>query len=512
MTQCVGLAAVLLAPLLGGWQRLERNQLATWSGPGWTLPQALSTRLPRGETARRAHDANKLIGGGLGIEYVGLPAADPLAGGLALLHARGQVRTLLAWLLPALVALVAGRWFCGWLCPFGALARGMSWLFDTIWPRRYRLALPRTRPVRYIVLAATIVASLLGTQLVLFTVLPHFLLQQSVYAAWLLGGGSSVLGVFVGLLVAVALMGPTSYCAAVCPTGATLALLGRKRRVHLTVSSPSRCGAHCRLCNEACWLQLDAASGDPGPDCDVCGRCVPVCPRTNLELRLGAVRSTEPLAGTATARGSGAARAGSAARGRSAVVVGLCLAASCVAMPGPAQAQHGHAKPKLLLDSERSVKDTAVALSVVEYAATYRAHAASGGLEVSLFIARPAREAPLSSKGQDKAAREVYRGPVSLRFETNTSGTHRVRFSSTNSPVSTPKRTLYRRRLPIEAGELERVVLEPVSGWIDRPLVWQPPRKGTRIAWWRLLGTSLASAFAFGGLLSIAYAWGAKDA
>ena len=74
------------------------------------------------------------------------------------------------------------------------------------------------------------------------------------------------------------------------------------------------------------------------------------------------------------------------------------------------------------------------------------------------------------------------------------------------------------RSLPVEqvaglqAGELERVVLEPVSGWIDRPLVWQPPRKGTRIAWWRLLGTSLASAFAFGGLLSIAYAWGAKDA
>ena len=366
VTQCVGLAAVLLAPLLGGWQRLERNQLATWSGPGWTLPQALSTRLPRGETARRAHDANKLIGGGLGIEYVGLPAADPLAGGLALLHARGQVRTLLAWLLPALVALVAGRWFCGWLCPFGALARGMSWLFDTIWPRRYRLALPRTRPVRYIVLAATIVASLLGTQLVLFTVLPHFLLQQSVYAAWLLGGGSSVLGVFVGLLVAVALMGPTSYCAAVCPTGATLALLGRKRRVHLTVSSPSRCGAHCRLCNEACWLQLDAASGDPGPDCDVCGRCVPVCPRTNLELRLGAVRSTEPLAGTATARGSGAARAGSAARGRSAVVVGLCLAASCVAMPGPAQAQHGHAKPKLLLDSEVAIAQGGLTVEISE--------------------------------------------------------------------------------------------------------------------------------------------------
>ncbi len=53
--QALSLIAIGLAPLLGGWQRLDRNYLAAWEGRGWDLPAWLLDRLPLGEAPERDH-------------------------------------------------------------------------------------------------------------------------------------------------------------------------------------------------------------------------------------------------------------------------------------------------------------------------------------------------------------------------------------------------------------------------------------------------------------------------
>lgn len=295
MTQAMALAALVLGPLWGGWLRLEQSELAAWQASGSALPPVVSERLPNARTPAFIDRTFPFLGGGIAAEYVSMPLMDPVAGALALMHTHASWRAWTALSCPVLIALVAGRIFCGWLCPFGILARGVDRLLDLVpWRPRYRV--PRRRPLRWMVLGSAIAASLMGVHLLLYLSLPYLLLQQSVYAMWLLGGGGAVLAVLLGLLAAGLIMGPTSYCAALCPTGAALSLLGRARPVQLAIAEPSACGRGCRLCDAACWLHLQPASGDPGPDCDLCGRCVTVCPRANLQVRMGrTARTAWPL-------------------------------------------------------------------------------------------------------------------------------------------------------------------------------------------------------------------------
>ncbi|MEZ4340439.1 MAG: 4Fe-4S binding protein, partial [Sandaracinaceae bacterium] len=285
-TQALAFVAIAVAPFLGGWQRLERNDLSSWSRPDTELPEALRARLPRGDTAGEAHENNRMLGGGVAVDYFGVPTIDPLAGALTLAMGPPTLKALIALAIPVVLALLFGRLFCGWFCPFGTLSRILAWLVELIpWSPRYRV--PVRRPLRFAILGLGAVGGLLGADVVLYLALPHLLVQQSVYGAWLLGGGGAALGLLLGLIVAGLILGPTTYCAALCPTGAALRLIGHKRVVHLKLAEPKDCGRTCRRCSLSCWLQLDPASGDPGPDCDLCGRCVPECPKTNLRIGPG---------------------------------------------------------------------------------------------------------------------------------------------------------------------------------------------------------------------------------
>ena len=127
-TQALALFAIVVAPFLGGWQRLERNDLSSWLSPDTELPQSLRERLPRGETAGSAHDRNRLLGGGVAVDYFDVPTIDPLAGALTLAAGPPTLKALVALALPILLAILAGRVFCGWFCPFGTLSRALAWL------------------------------------------------------------------------------------------------------------------------------------------------------------------------------------------------------------------------------------------------------------------------------------------------------------------------------------------------------------------------------------------------
>lgn len=63
--------AILVAPLLGGWQRLDRNYLSAWKDHGWDLPVSVLENLPLGDAPSQAHAANQLLGGGVAGEYLG---------------------------------------------------------------------------------------------------------------------------------------------------------------------------------------------------------------------------------------------------------------------------------------------------------------------------------------------------------------------------------------------------------------------------------------------------------
>jgi len=290
--QALALVAVIASPFLGGWQRLERNFLSGWDGRAYDLPEFLLERLPGGELAARAYQANELLGGGVASRYVGVPFVDPAMAPSVLLTSELTLVVLLGVALPVLLGVLAGRAFCGWFCPFGTVSRIVESLLRRLPWRPKPLSVPTHRGFRHLLLGALWIASLVFGVHVVYLFLPHSLLQQSVYAVWLLGGGGAVLAWFLGLLSAGVILGPTAYCATVCPTGTLLSLLGRKKVVRVTLRAPGECGSHCTLCANACWLSLRPDQGDPGPDCDSCSRCFEVCPRTNLVVGLQLPKST----------------------------------------------------------------------------------------------------------------------------------------------------------------------------------------------------------------------------
>lgn len=456
VVQIAAIAGLCLAPLLGGWQRLDEAEMAMWDDGGWNLPTAVLDRLPAGDASARAHERNALMGGGVAADVAGIPFVDPLSGALALLRSSLDGRSLLALALPVILGLLAGRVFCGWLCPFGILSRALDALTVRI-SSLPRFALPPGRPIRWAVLLCGVAASMLGVHLVLYLSLPYLLLQQSIYGLWLLGGGGVVLSVLLGLLAAGLLFGPTVYCAAICPTGATLSFLGRARVVRLHVAESARCGQSCHLCETACWLQLDPRSGDPGPDCDLCGRCVPACPQAQLGIGVSPPRLTT-----------------------------MRSLALLVALGGstlwPDAALAGEVKPRLVLEQERRFEDVTVAVSLVDLSGVklnFDWAQAQSGTDLSVYIVRGELARP--DEHGLIPQRETYAGPLRVALHLGDGGAARsVEFAVPNHPISTHAPVIYRAHLDARFAPGDRIVVLPIPGFLADPVAFTVPHVGAR--------------------------------
>ncbi len=485
LTQILAIVAVVVAPFLGGWQRLERNDLSSWHQPDRELPATLRERLPRGDTARDAYTFNALMGGGVGVEYLEVPTVDPVAGVLAMTVSAPTWRAVLALAIPVLIAMVAGRLFCGWFCPFGTLSRGLAWLTDFVpWRRRYEI--PTRRPLRFVVLALGLLAGLLGANVALYLALPHLLVQQAAYASWLLGGGGAALGLLLGLIAAGLVVGPTTYCATLCPTGAALSLIGRRRLVRLQIVQPSDCGKACRRCSTSCWLQLDPASGDPGPDCDLCGRCEPQCPKTNLKI--GIARSSK----TTKAAAAGA------------VILIAALSAGSARAQSPVRRN-----PELVLGAETILDGVTVAVDVIDQTGVRLSPIGEenvlSGTDITIFLAR-GELGGIDERGL-YPTRDTYDGPLSVHVFSGGEG-FELRFPRANFPESTPRRTIFRRHIERRLVPGDVLAIQPVDGWLEEELRFRVPPSGVPSTPWTIASWALTGFALFGGLLLVSLSIG----
>jgi ferredoxin-type protein NapH len=473
--------AILSTPFIGGWQRVDANDLSSWQTPSWGLAEPLAESLEsRADLGEAIWSDDYLLGGGTGVEYLGVPMVDPVAGAPALTGADLHLWALVGILLPFLVGLLLGRVFCGWFCPYGSLARALERLVRRlpIVPPRWKLG--DRRPLRFVILAVCLVGGALGAQQALVLALPHLAIQQSVYALWLMGGGGAILGWLLGLLVAGVLFGPTTYCATLCPTGGLLALLGRFRPFRLRIEAPQDCGRACNMCDVACWLQLNPSSGDPGPDCDSCARCAQLCPHDNLRVGAGRGRLKRSLP----------------------VVTTLSLAFAVLA-GAPANAGP-QVRPGLLLDAQQTVEEVSVAVGVFDLSRVVLDPddpTPVGGVEVSIRLARGER-APTDELGR-LGNREAYDGALAYRLERGAEVLHRGTVAKPNGPRSTGRRTLFVERSDNALAPGDRVVVEAVAGWLaaETAFVIPEPRTGARHG--ELFLWFFTSLFVMGGALAL---------
>ncbi len=285
----------------------------------------------------------------------------------------------------------------------------------------------------------------------------------------------------LGLLAAGLVFGPTTYCATLCPTGAALSVLGRRRPLRLTLADPAGCGKHCDLCDRACWLSLRPSTGDPGPDCDACGRCTEVCPHDNLAVNPRGRLHLRVVAGLA-----------------------LALLAGATACGAPEKDPH---RPRLVLESMRTVGNVRLGVSVVDVAGIELDaddRAALSGREVTLTLVRGAAPLPADARGKHPR-RETYAGPLRVELVDAGGARDTLTFDRPNHPISTPNRTMYRGKTALVLGPGSVVRIPAVPGWLQEPQTWTVPAV-VSAGPWRVTRFLAGGVLLFAGLLALAVA------
>jgi hypothetical protein len=345
-----------------------------------------------------------------------------------------------------------------------------------------------------VILVAAVLLGGFGFQLLVTLTLPHLALQMSIYSLWLLGGGGAIFGWVLGLFVAGIVLGPTATCALLCPTGALFSLLGRARVFRLQITEPSNCPRTCHLCDLNCWLELNPASGDPGPDCDLCTRCSQVCPERNLQVGLGQGKLKElPVVGLGAL-----------------VLCGLAFSPPAHALAG----KGGEPRPRLIVDEHRDMDGVNVAVGIADLSRVRLAAddaRTEGGVEFSVRLTRGAR-GPDDAMGR-MGKKEHYAGPLTIAL-VDRSGKVLAEesFEKPNQPISTINRKIYRKRAPVTLNPGDALVIKGAQGWLNGDVSFVVPEmrpgKSASDFWSYLLGGFLVAL----GLLSLAMVWGNRPA
>lgn len=203
----------------------------------------------------------------------------------------------LAWSLVILIpTFFLGRFFCGWICPYGALHHFVGWAFGGLKGKR-KAAANAYRPMyrfKYYLLAALLVAAAFGTlQIGLLdpicliyrsftgSVLPALNMPtQRLFGDYRLHEGGWLIGAILFFLVAMNLVIPRFFCRTLCPLGALLGVLSRFSwwRIERSREMCDQC-LQCPVnCEGACEPEKDLRKSE----CFVCFNCIEDCPANGL--------------------------------------------------------------------------------------------------------------------------------------------------------------------------------------------------------------------------------------
>lgn len=247
---------------------------------------------------------------------------DPLAVVGTILAAREFAVALVPGLFVLAVALVAGRLFCGHICPMGTT---IDLGERVVTPKKKPAsrdnsyeATTRYRNWKYIALAVILSAGVGGVSLVhlgsplslvtrfyglvawpltlrvgelglqgLAPVLDRFPMLASAQIAQRVSATNLfVAGLFVGIVL-LASVQPRFWCRNLCPAGGLMGLFSRKPLMRRQVSdSCNGCGRCVRECPTSAILEEPA--GTVHSECIVCLHCVEICPQSAVSFTWGA--------------------------------------------------------------------------------------------------------------------------------------------------------------------------------------------------------------------------------
>jgi polyferredoxin len=217
---------------------------------------------------------------------------------LAALHVAVQffLKAILPWLfflaLFPLLGYLTGRFFCGWLCPEGALFELADHLTLGILGRRSLFGrnpndppVPagrhRMRSIGLAILAMAVLPVVGGISLTGYLVAPKTIFHQLATWDFTFGVKAGIIGVAVYMLVTSILVRHV-LCRFVCAAGLMQMLFGwispRSLRLNMDTARIRQC-TDCKGCDRACFMNVLPRKHKRDISCVNCGACIEACDR-----------------------------------------------------------------------------------------------------------------------------------------------------------------------------------------------------------------------------------------
>lgn len=275
-------ALLVLLPFLHLYQTYEAAHAYDLLAPGekeiYDIMETITSPFIRDP----AEDLDALKGTTWSGTLLGLQLSDPLA-------AAGQVAAgrnlytpfLLTALIPIVLTMVFGRFFCGWICPATFLYELNTNLL--VWLQKAGIRVGNRRfdkRIKYLVLGVGLALSAAIGSVLVSTVYPPALIGRELYYAIALGGFGTGSVFFAMTLLFDLLVARRGFCRYLCPGGALYSLLGRFRvlRIQRVVENCN----DCAKCNAVCEFGLDPLRDGFGQECNNCTACIAICPTDAL--------------------------------------------------------------------------------------------------------------------------------------------------------------------------------------------------------------------------------------
>ena len=374
---------------------------------------------------------NDITGGPYSLKFYFLHLAEPLT---AFVHtivnlfhpSVWNVYMAFSFAIPLAIALLFGRIYCGYVCPMSAVVSSNIKFQKKFFNRKITRtsASPLRQPRFRMYFFYAVMGLSLAQPMILQYLIPPSLMQNASMDYVLFGGLTFWTALLLLVLSFEAAM-PSYFCRNLCPTGLFLNLPGEMRLLKIDYVSGNRCLQDCTLCNDSCWLGLNPRGHADDPACDLCHRCVEICPQNRLTVGF---------------------RNKSAIRIHPGKTLSLCFILFAFL---------SHAG-SLNADAEDVYVNPAFLSTLVESQTTAKSNTASGDANIyySIVASKQFREGEYAFLHMHIQIKdEIYNGPILVEITSDEKIIEKRNLDTVNFPVSIQKSSIYRISFPFKKHE-----------------------------------------------------------